>query len=580
MAEIKELRQIVSLPGIRRDGTQLDGDFFTDGQWTRFYRGRPKKMGGYQEVTTPVPGPIRAVQVWSRNQLNAIISASQFGITQSNVDENGGAGTSYDRTPTVFTDFDGCWTIDTMYDDAVGSQGTIILAHRNNALNNIDEPTDYPVYFGLASDTAAFQPILGLNVSGGIVTVHPYLVYYGSDGLVGWSDANQPQKLTGGDAGSDRITGAKVVKGLPFRSGSGPAAMLWSLDSVIRMDYVGGNAIFRFSTISAQSSILAQNSVIEYDGDYYWIGIDKFMAYAGGKVQELPNQMNKNWFFDNLNFAHRQKIWATKVPRFGEIIWFFPFGSSTECNKAVVFNINEKTWYDFELSRTAGYYSQVFHYPIWAGDSSNFAVRLELEDVVGTFAEGDIIVGASSEAKALILQVEDPGSLIVQDITSPSARAPNFVVNEEINSSTNLATATTAKVIPIYSNYVHEKGYNAVTANNEIALPAFFDTADFGYPTGGAQQNDIKGLNRWTRLIRVEPDFVMSGDMELRVIGREFAQSQDTISEPFTFDQDTDKIDMREQRRQIRLRFESNTLNGNFEMGRVILHTEPGDIRS
>ena len=580
MAEIKELRQIVSLPGIRRDGTQLDGDFFTDGQWTRFYRGRPKKMGGYQEVTTPVPGPIRAVQVWSRNQLNAIISASQFGITQSNVDENGGAGTSYDRTPTVFTDFDGCWTIDTMYDDAVGSQGTIILAHRNNALNNIDEPTDYPVYFGLASDTAAFQPILGLNVSGGIVTVHPYLVYYGSDGLVGWSDANQPQKLTGGDAGSDRITGAKVVKGLPFRSGSGPAAMLWSLDSVIRMDYVGGNAIFRFSTISAQSSILAQNSVIEYDGDYYWIGIDKFMAYAGGKVQELPNQMNKNWFFDNLNFAHRQKIWATKVPRFGEIIWFFPFGSSTECNKAVVFNINEKTWYDFELSRTAGYYSQVFHYPIWAGDSSNFAVRLELEDVVGTFAEGDIIVGASSEAKALILQVEDPGSLIVQDITSPSARAPNFVVNEEINSSTNLATATTAKVIPIYSNYVHEKGYNAVTANNEIALPAFFDTADFGYPTGGAQQNDIKGLNRWTRLIRVEPDFVMSGDMELRVIGREFAQSQDTISEPFTFDQDTDKIDMREQRRQIRLRFESNTLNGNFEMGRVILHTEPGDVRS
>lgn len=580
MAEIKELRQIVSLPGIRRDGTQLDGDFFTDGQWTRFYRGRPKKMGGYQEVTTPVPGPIRAVQVWSRNQLNAIISASQFGITQSNVDENGGAGTSYDRTPTVFTDFDGCWTIDTMYDDAVGSQGTIILAHRNNALNNIDEPTDYPVYFGLASDTAAFQPIAGLNVSGGIVTVHPYLVYYGSDGLVGWSDANQPQKLTGGDAGSDRITGAKVVKGLPFRSGSGPAAMLWSLDSVIRMDYVGGNAIFRFSTISAQSSILAQNSVIEYDGDYYWIGIDKFIAYAGGKVQELPNQMNKNWFFDNLNFAHRQKIWATKVPRFGEIIWFFPFGGSTECNKAIVFNINEKTWYDFELSRTAGYYSQVFHYPVWAGDSSNFAVRLELSSVVGSFAEGDVIVGASSETKALVLQIEDSGSLIVQDITSPSARAPNFVVNEEINSSTNSATATITKVIPIYSNYVHEKGYNAVTTNNEIALPAFFETADFGYPTGGSQQNDIKGLNRWTRLIRIEPDFVMNGDMELRVIGREFAQGQDTISEPFTFDQDTDKIDMREQRRQIRLRFESNTLNGNFEMGRVILHTEPGDVRS
>jgi hypothetical protein len=581
MAEIKEVHQITSLPGIRRDGTQLDGDFFTGGQWTRFMRGRPKKMGGYQEITTPVPGPIRAVQVWSRNQLNAIISASQFGITQSNVDENGGAGTSYDRTPAIFDDFDGCWTIDSMYDDAVGSQGTIFLAHRNNALGNIDEATNYPVYYGLASDTAAFQPISGLEVSGGIVTVHPYLVYYGSDGLVGWSDANQPQTLVGGDAGSDRVTGAKVVKGLPLRSGSGPAALLWSLDSVLRMDYIGGNAIFRFSTISSSSSIMAQNSVIEYDGDYYWIGIDKFMAYAGGKVQELPNLMNKNWFFDNVNFAHRQKIWATKVPRFGEIIWFFPFGDSTECNKAVVFNINEKTWYDFESSRTAGYYSQVFQYPVWAGDSSNFAIRLDIGTLSGSFTEGEILIGSTTGAKALILQVENSGnSLLVQDITNPSARPTPFEVNEEIRNAEGTVTAAITRIIPICSNYVHEKGSNRVTATGEEAIEAYFDTADFGYPTGGAQQNDIKGLNRWTRLIRIEPDFLMDGEMTVRVIGREFAQSTDTISAPFTFNPDTDKIDMREQRRQIRLRFTSNTLNGNFEMGRVILHTEPGDVRS
>ena len=580
MPEIKQLSQITSLPGIRRDGTQLDGDFFTGGQWTRFMRGRPKKMGGYQEVTTPVSGPIRAVQVWSRNQLNAILSTSQFGITQSNVDENGGAGTSYDRTPVVWDDFDGCWTIDTMYDDAVGSQGTIFLAHRNNALANIDEPTNYPVYFGLTNDTAPLEPIAGLEVSGGIVTIHPYLVYYGSDGLVGWSDANQPQVLTGGDAGSDRVTGAKVVKGLPFRAGSGPAALLWSLDSVIRMDYIGGNAIFRFSIISSASSIMAQNSVIEYDGDYYWIGIDKFMVYAGGKVQELPNPMNKNWFFDNVNFAHRQKIWATKVPRFGEVIWFFPFGDATECNKAVVFNINEKTWYDFESSRTAGYYSQVFHYPIWSGDSSNFATRLEIDGQVGTFVEGEVIIGASSESRALILQIEDSGSLIIQSLASSGVRDDTFQVNEEIRNADDSATADITRIVPIYSNYVHEKGRNRVTQDTEEAIEAFFETADFGYPTGGAQQNDIKGLNRWTRLIRIEPDFVMDGDMEVRVIGREFAQSRDTISQPFTFDPNTDKIDMREQRRQIRLRFTSNTLNGNFEMGRVILHTEPGDVRS
>jgi len=580
MPEIKELHQITSLPGIKRDGTQLDGDGYTGGQWTRFMRGRPKKMGGYQEVTAPVPGPVRAVQVWSRSQLNSIISTSQFGITQSNIDENGAAGPTYDRTPVVWDDFDGCWTIDTMYDDAVGSQGTIIVAHRNNALNNIDEATNYPVYTGLASDTTAFTAIPGLEVSGGVMTVHPYLVYYGSDGLVGWSDANQPQVLTGGDAGSDRVTGAKVVKGLPFRAGSGPAGLLWSLDSVIRMDYIGGNAVFRFSIISSQSSILAQNSVIEYDGDYYWIGIDKFMAYAGGKVQELPNLMNKNWFFDNVNFANRQKIWVTKVPRFGEIIWFFPFGDSTECNKAVVFNINEKTWYDFEMSRTAGYYSQVFHYPVWSGDSSNFLTRLELDPDTSGWSEGDIIIGESTGAKAQIWSIDSLTQITVKGLSTGSERADNFQVGESIKNPEDTLSAVIDKIIPLSSNYVHEKGFNKVTINTEEAIEAFFDTADFGYPTGGAQQNDIKGLNRWTRLIRIEPDFVMSGDMNVRVIGREFAQSPDTISQPFTFDPNTDKIDMREQRRQIRLRFTSNTLNGNFEMGRVILHTEPGDVRS
>ena len=226
MAEIKQLFQVVSLPGVKRDGTQLDGDNFVDAQWTRFMRGRPKKMGGYQEALARIPGPIRGMLVWSRGAFNSIVCAGASSITQSNIDHNGGAGTTYDRTPAIFDDMDGCWTLDAMYDDAAGSENSIIIAHRNNALSQIDELTDYPVYFGVANFNDAFAPIAGLEVSGGIVCVPPYLIYYGSDGLVGWSDANQPQTLDKGDAGFDRVTGMKVVKGLPLRSGSGPAVLL------------------------------------------------------------------------------------------------------------------------------------------------------------------------------------------------------------------------------------------------------------------------------------------------------------------------------------------------------------------
>jgi len=578
MAEIQKLYQITSLPGIKRDGTNLDGDNFMDGQWVRFNRGRVKKMAGYQEIGSSLPGPVRGLIVWSRGAFNGIISASKSTITQSNVDVNGGSGTTYDRTPAGMTTLDGCWTLDTMYDDAAGSQNTIILAHRNNSLSYIDELTDYPVYFGVANDTAALTPIAGLNVSGGIVCIAPYLVYYGSDGLVGWSDVNQPQTLNSGDAGFDRVTGSKVVKGLPFRSGNGPAAILWSLDSVIRMDYVGGNAVFRFSTLSAQSSILSQNSVIEYDGDYFWIGIDRFLVYSGGKVQELQNQMNKNWFFDNLNYEQRQKVWVTKTPRFGEIIWHFPFGDSTECNRAIVFNVLEKTWYDFEVSRTAGYYSQVFRYPVWAGDSSQHRTLVKLTGVTGSFVAGDNVTGSTQGVPCIVHSVPSATELIL--VTNAPNRDVAVIPGETIVNNSRLGSGSVTAVQEVHSAYIHEKGLNAVTSQGEQAIPAHIETSDFGFPTGGAQQNNIEGLNRWTRLIRIEPDFLMSGDMSVQVISREFAQQVDTVSEPFAFNQDTGKIDLRKQGRQIRLRFTSNTLNGDFEMGRVILHTEPGDVRS
>lgn len=573
MPEIKEVSQITSLPGVKRDGTNLDGDNFVDAQWCRFQRGRPKKMGGYQEITAPLKGTARAMLVWTRGIFFSIVSASASAITQASIDPDGVTGTTYDRTPAGMTTVDGCWTLDTMYDDAVGSQNTIIIAHRNNALANIDDPTDYPVYFGVASETAAFTPIAGLSVSGGIVAIPPYLVYYGSDGLVGWSDVNQPQTLTTGDAGSDRVTGAKVVKGLPFRSGAGPSALLWSLDSVIRMEYVGGGAIFRFSTVSSQSSILSQNSVIEYDGDYFWVGIDRFLVYSGGKVQELPNLQSKNWFFDNLNYAQRQKVWVTKIPRFGEIIWFFPFGDSTECNKAVVFNVNEKTWYDFELSRSAGYYSQVFNHPVWAGESSQERSLITVSGLSGNIDLNDNI---TVDAYSYVVVDELSGAYTLEPVDG----APVPVVGEDIVNNSRTGTGVVATSVALSSPYVHEKGANAVTGEQENAINSYFETGDFGYPTGGAQQNMVKGINRWTRLVRVEPDFLQEGDMEMYVIQREFAQQPDTVSEPFTFGPDSGKIDMRKQGRQIRLRFTSNTLNGNYEMGRVILHTEPGDVRS
>lgn len=576
MPEIRQLTQMFSVPGIQRDGTLLDRNYYSDGQWVRFQRGRPKKMGGFQLISDMIFGPVRQQLVWSKGTMNCLYNFSSGAISLLVMNSVGGGANVYDLSPVGFTDnANNIWSVDTMF-DAAGSN-TIVIAVATNSLAQIDDSTAAKVYYAVASDTAsAFAALGSLTVSGGICVVTPYLMYYGALGLVGWSDANQPLTLTGGDAGSARVTGAKVIKGLPLRGGSGPAALFWSLDSLIRADWVGGSSIFRFTTVTAQSSVLSQNGIIEYDGNFYWPGVDRFLVYSGGSVSELPNNQNQNFFYDNLNFEQRQKVWAMKVPRYGEIWWFFPYGTATECTNAVIYNVREKTWYDCALARSAGYYSQVFRYPTMATAVENKNARwLVITIVAGAFSVGDVLKGVTSGMSGNIIRVVDATDIVVYMTVDDT----NFIVGETLSNSTSGGTATLASKKTLCSTYVHEKGTNQIDGGTPQPISSYFDTCDFGYVTGGAQPNAQPGPNRLTRIIRVEPDFVQNSGMYVQVFGKEYANGSDVASEKFVFESDTEKVDMREQRREIRLRFGSNSIDGHFEMGNVLLHIEPGDVR-
>ena len=111
------------------------------------------------------------------------------------------------------------------------------------------------------------------------------------------------------------------------------------------------------------------------------------------------------------------------------------------------------------------------------------------------------------------------------------------------------------------------------------AIESFFETSDLGWVQGGPAQTSPVGDNYWLRIERIEPDFIQEGTMTVQVTGRPFAQSQDVISDPFAFEPTTGKVDMREQRREIRLRFTSNIQGGDYQMGKVLLNATVGDTR-
>lgn len=574
---------LLSKPGVKRDGTDLDSEYYTDAQWVRWVQGRARKMGGYRAISDLLTGPIRAVRVDARTTTNTAHTFNPFGIQQLSFDNNGVGAGIVDRTPAGFaTNLNYSWQSDVMYSGAGGGIPALICVPTPD-LDNIANDTTGIVYSGDVAGTGALAPVQdgsgNITVSGGCVVLQPMLVVYGSNGLIRNSNPNDFSVATGwsggaGLANTANVAGTKIVKGLPLRGGSNsPSGLFWALDSLIRMSFVGGSTIWKFDTVSARISVLSKSAIVEYDGLYFWPGLDRFFVF-NGVVQELPNNLNQDWFFDNLNFEQRAKVWGMAIPRFGEIWWFFPSGTNTECDTVCIYNIKEQTWYDTLCTRTAGVTAQLFRYPLMTGGISQPTLLLTYTAGAGTFVIGNIVTGGTSGATGTVVRVMSGG------ILNLTGAVGTFVNGETISSGGATGTLTAVPVSQtLDAIWNHEIGTDAVHRQQVSAIETWVETSNFQWMTGGPVNSGPMGTDTQTRLVRMEPDFVCSGQMTVQAFGRSYAQSPKAGGDVHVFDANTEYIPMRDQRREMSLRFGSNTIGGTFKMGRNICTIQDGDRR-
>lgn len=460
--------RIQSQPGIKRDGTAFEGDNYVDGQWCRFNRGLPRKMGGYSSIVSSLLEKIYGMNSYSFNNTQYIAMGSATALQQAQVLSSGVFGGMNNRIPAGFVgSANNLWQFD-VFNNSVSATDTILVAHAAPNLADISSSVERAIYYGAITATTALTATTMDPQSGGIVVLSPYLVSYGNGGRV---DVSQPNDVTvAPDAAF--VTGQKIVKGLPLRGGgSGPSGLLWSLDSLVRMTFnssILSGVPFSFDTISSESSILSSQSVIEYDGIYYWAGVDRFLMF-NGVVREVPNTMNQNWFFDNLNYTWRQKVFAVKVPRWGEIWWCYPRGTATECTHAVVLNVREGTWYDTELpdsGRSAGLYAKVYSkpfmvdvdltdtgYTLWQHETGVNSIKgVAVEPVPSHFTTGEISMLTAGEAQDKSLRVArcEPDFVQVGDMTvtvTGRANARATAQPSEVFTFSDVATSAAEQVV-------------------------------------------------------------------------------------------------------------------------------------
>ncbi|MDI9410174.1 MAG: hypothetical protein QM519_01410 [Bacteroidia bacterium] len=534
MAE--KIVQIKSLPGIKRDGTKFEGDQYVDGQWVRFQRGLPRKIGGYRAISKYLREVSRALNEYTQDNLTYIHSGSANFVERFYIDGSYNTSVITNRTPSTLVQDDGnMWQFDV--DTAVGLGGIQLVAQVAPNLGCICNNSGGQLFYGNLLDTTALQEVTdlptGYSLTGGVVALHPYTFGFGNNGYVMWSVPGDPTNFTGAGSGAANVTGQKIVRGMQLRGGPGnsPSGLFWSADSLLRASFVGGDAVFQFDTISAQSSILGANTVIEYDGIFYWIGTDRFLMF-NGVVREVPNDMNLNYFFDGINMQYRQKVFAVKVPRYGEIWWCYPRGDATEPSHAVIYNVRENTWYDCELpngGRSAGAFASVFPQPLMTG-------------VVPTVSPENIRVAENNDVR------------ITQD--------DNIRVTEDSE-------------VPQYKLWVHEVGTDEIDGIDLQPVYSFFETGDLSLPVSSQE-------NKAIQVLMLEPDFVQSGDLTVRVVGRANARSPEVETEEHVIVETPQTpqeqvVYFKTQRRELRFRFASNAIGGDYQMGLILAHIQPAD---
>lgn len=392
----------LGLPGINRDQTPFQTKNWVDGVNVRWYNNEPRKMGGYytfdqgdNEIVYSLFGEITDRQVnLSGVSLYTINLYQGRGSSLSYflMDDNGAHDPSVDITPPGFVaDTNNLWTFDqySQRDPNNLNVQNFILAMVAPTLGDISSVEPGITYYGNGEkgiaftpvqyvDNITFAPIGPVNLNGFVLVASPLIFIGGQEGLIYWNDVRFPDgnPLNFPTSNFFPVSNTRLVVGKQIRGGNTISILIWSLNGLYRLTLVPGSpataAVFVKENISEQVSILSQNCVVEVPSSstYYWIGKKCFYQY-NGVASELINTFNKQYFFDNITPGFEEKCWTEFRADFNEVWFHAPMFLSTECNHAVIYNIQLKCWYDTISNRAAGIPANFLSYPVQS-DSSLF----------------------------------------------------------------------------------------------------------------------------------------------------------------------------------------------------------------
>lgn len=509
-------QELISEPGIQRDGTQFAAKNYINGQWCRFYMGRPRKMGGYQLIDRGNLEIIRDIFIVPKPNSVDTYLGRPSSVVYINFDLNGLGDVEIDRTPTdgsFVPNVDNVWDFELFTNTTVlDASNAYLVAQVAPNGGDVSNTTGGNIYYGDINSNDALAIINDpagnpVQVSGGICFSSPVMIAYGNDGFMRWSAPGDI--TTWPDENNVVIGNTKILKMYRTR-GSVPQVLAWTLTSLLNVTYTQVDTEFTFvaNTIQDNITLISPDCVVEYNQQFFWIGIDQFY-YFNGIVQRLENSMSSDWFFLNVNLQYRSKIWGMVIPRYKEIWWHYPRGTNTECSDVIIYNVELKIWYDSVIGRSAGVSSNIFPFPMMAD------TQLIRTPVHGGFTNS-------------------------------------------------------------YGLWKHEFGADKVYGDNSLAIDSFFETHILTLFGGDPNNNRLMRIRRIEPDFNNEGG---NSAMTVTINTRNFANSPVVPIGPIPFNNTIEKIDtVTSQGRLVSVVFDSNVSGGFYQAGKIILDYEVGDV--
>jgi len=183
--------------------------------------------------------------------------------------------------------------------------------------------------------------------------------------LVRWSDqdnrSNWVPSLSTTSGEVILTDGTRIVGGLRAKN----AINIWTDNALWLMEYAGPPFTFRFSQAGTNCGMVGPHAGIDFNGVSYWMGFGNFYRFTG-QVETLGSTVRR-YIFDDINHEYYDKVYTGINSEFNEIIWLYPSGTGTECDKYVIYNPVDDYWVYGEMIFTTFTDKEVFGNTITTG---------------------------------------------------------------------------------------------------------------------------------------------------------------------------------------------------------------------